>query len=669
LRLREHRFPRRDVIEILHAGIDPLGERLDRETIEEIDRLTRRYEISGGPSATVLQAIPRIESHRAESADGIRHYARIVASIERDLAPPPGPLPARRWAELLERISSGFPVETETDLAALSAIDQARETLDRYERAGALLHPQDLVQILESLGDLPDPAPPPETLPRIWFGDVMRLRGRLFDHLFLIAAEEGTFPQGRNPDALLADQERKRLGISEIGDGIDEERLLLQLTLDSSHQSLQASFAWSDDAGRAKRPSHFLQDLALERDPERSALILGNFREYVGDLRVFGPAELAAGRITRVPLTASVLASPTGDGGQPEPASGPLRRKLRLLAATGSGSIFDGYLMPGDELREAILQKMQQIPPTHLEDFGECPQRFFFKRVLGVRELEDPDHEIEIASRRKGSLRHEILEAFYRDLPEEETRAYTGGALPSALSRRLSALIEQKFQQYDRDYPAWNPLIRKIEREVTERALHRFVAEDLAEMNESGFRPRHFEYRFGAWPGSGQPPVTLRFGGVEMSLHGSIDRIDQGEDGALRVVDYKSGRAQHLKDLSDLIEAGRGLQLPLYALAAAIAFGLPDEGITAVIKPLDRKDDLERFGFALSSKRAALERVLGFFVNRAIEGIFPAFPGEKICRFCPVNQSCRSRHDAGERAAAERFQNVLDLLGGSDAEA
>ena len=83
----------------------------------------------------------------------------------------------------------------------------------------------------------------------------IRFRGRSFEHLFAIRTQDELFPQRRVEDPLLSDADRRQLGIREIGDGRDEERLLFQLLLDGAHDSVRFSFATSDAFGKSRGSS------------------------------------------------------------------------------------------------------------------------------------------------------------------------------------------------------------------------------------------------------------------------------------------------------------------------------------------------------------------------------------------------------------------------------
>src|SRR6185503_6007618 len=125
--------------------------------------------------------------------------------------------------------------------------------------------------------------------------------GRSFEHLFVIRMQDDSFPQRRIEDPLLRDADRARLGVREIGNGRDEERLLFRLLHDSAGTAITLSYGGSDGFGKGLRPSMYLR---------------------------------AVGRGQRAEIA-------------PSPALRPLPsalRPLQLLTRAGTNSIFDGYL-------------------------------------------------------------------------------------------------------------------------------------------------------------------------------------------------------------------------------------------------------------------------------------------------------------------------------------
>jgi RecB family exonuclease len=600
MRMRERNFPRTAVIDLLRDGF-----RLTRQlSIDDLDAATRRESIAGG-TGDALRKVP--------------DYAAAVAEIESFT--PAVALNGNDWAKLLQSIVERFRIQTDGDVEAVAAIEAIAAI---FARAHAWNRRFDHEAVLDLLGT-PALAGSPAgfSRPVIWAGDVMRFRGRTFDHLFVARMQDDVFPQRRTDDPLLPDVDRRMLDLPEIGDGLDEERLLFRLLQDGASTSIHFTLAAGDGVGKMLRPSPLLKHFAIERDPNRRAEILRDFG------KVFAEVE------DRRPRLSTNI------------------RQLQRIAFAGNGGVFDGYLTLDDAIRERIAKALQSLSPTAIEDFGECPQKFLWKRVLGVRDLDEPELELHVNARDKGRLDHTILERFYRSLDEGDLR------------ERLEALVDEEFDAFEAKVPPFNPVMRAIERRATKRNLQTFVTADLADLQSSGLRPTQFEYAFGPRFENAQHPeaFVITANGVAITIEGRIDRIDESEK-RIRVIDYKSGKALRHLDLAKKIERGTRMQLAMYAMAVAEFFGRDVQSVSGAIKPLRRGKDA-KFSFDLAAHATSIHETLDQFVAAIVAGRFPAFPGNKdddSCAFCPVNHSCRTKHDEAESYAVTRAGDARSLL-------
>ncbi|HYC59262.1 MAG TPA: PD-(D/E)XK nuclease family protein [Thermoanaerobaculia bacterium] len=533
----------------------------------------------------------------------IEDYIALVAELEA--------LTADLDHDFITRLGSLFRVETDRDLAAAAKLD---DVATLFRRAAVWNRGFDISAVIDAIEQ--------ESLSSsakgaVWAGDVMRFRGRSFTHLFVVRMQDDVFPQRRTEDPLLPDSDRRLLGLREIGDGRSEEQLLFSLPEDSS-ANVHYSFATGDGFGKVLRASRYVRDL------ERRAL----------------SPSTAPRRVESQPLQ--------------------MARPLQLLAKAGTRSVFDGYI---GALDDALRAKIAALSPTQLEDFGECPQKFLFKHLLGVTELDAPERELQIHHREKGSIDHRILERFYRN----------GSA-------DLDALIDEQFDAHEAEMPPFNRTVRGIERRATKRILREFLANDLADLESQELVPRWFEYRFGtsrrrtenAPPPDHPEPFVVDAGGVPVRVEGTIDRIDADvANTRFRIVDYKSGKALRHVNLGDKIDRGVRLQLALYAMAVAEFFDAPPEQVSGTIKPIVTGDvKAAKYAFALHEKRDALLETLKIFARAILDGAFPAFPNDNdaefnSCKYCPVNHSCRTRHDLDERYAVQQLKDPRTLLGGT----
>ena len=114
------------------------------------------------------------------------------------------------------------------------------------------------------------------------------------------------------------------------------------------------------------------------------------------------------------------------------------------------------------------------------------------------------------------------------------------------------------------------------------------------------------------------------------------------------------------------------LQLALYAMAVSQFFGAESKSVSGAIKPLViGETNARKFAFELAEKEPKLRETLDLFVASILDGVFPAFPADddadfNACKYCPVNHSCRTRHDFVEKYLVTRHGEPRTLLGGSE---
>ncbi|HET7710583.1 MAG TPA: PD-(D/E)XK nuclease family protein [Thermoanaerobaculia bacterium] len=647
LRLQHNGMPRAEVLEIVRSGFRT-------EAWIDVDRTdaeTRRAQIAGGSSGAL-----RLLSTRSAV---VRGYIDVVAELERYVPAATARSGGAEWSGRLLEILSRFRAENETDVEVLDQLEQIALLFRRADATGVRFDRGAVIDAVENAPGIVHG--PKDAVPVVWLGDVMKFRGRTFDHLFVTGAQEDVFPQRRVEDPLLPDSDRRALAVPEIGDGRDEEQLFFQLLTDGARGSLSFSFARTDGFGKMLRPSPLLKSFVIGHHPELRQDLLKDFGSAV--MRLGGHPECAV----RSEQCADVKTNEPVEMADPR-----FRRRLQLLIRAGTRSVFDGYISE-PLLRERFGALLSAVSPTQLEDFGECPQKFLLRHILGVDDVDDPDRELQINHRDKGKIDHDILESFYRSLRIDELAAAadTLPLLPPEMASRLDAEIDRAFSGLEANAPPFNAAVRAMERRATKRNLQAFVAHDFDDLLTHGLFPSEFEYSFGAKyrdRGARVPePYILPLGEQTLRVEGRIDRIDRGA-GRLRIVDYKSGKAGRHRDLGKKIDKGVRLQLALYAMAVAEFERLDPATVSGTIKPLViNGSNQEKFAFQLAEKRDRLIETLRLFARAIAAGEFPAFPNEKdtdfhSCKYCPVKHACRTKHETGEKYAVMQFGDPRTLL-------
>ena len=416
--------------------------------------------IAGGRSVDLRQ--------RTFRSPVIDEYVELVAELEA--------LTERIDPSWLVKLADRFRIETTRDLAAVESLQTIAALFTRAEVWNRPFDPGALLDAVETAALAPQPT---MVTPEVWLGDVMRLRGRSFAHLFAVRMQEDVLPQRRVEDPLLVDADRRILGVREIGNGRAEELLLFRLIEGAASSSLTYSLAASDGFGKPLRRSQFVRKIA-------GVSVSSGAREK----------ERGGASLNRL-------------------------RPLQLLVRSGTRGVFDGYLR-SDLVQQRATAALQSISPTQLEDFGECPQKFLLKHLLGVRDLDDPEMEMQINHREKGIVDHRILERFYRDAGPS-TLLETMGALPMIprlVIESLERIVDDEFDKLEEKIPPFNPPMRSIERQSTKRLLRQFVAADLADLDALSLMPEQFEHKFG--------PFIFEVDGTPLRVEGKIDRIDEG---------------------------------------------------------------------------------------------------------------------------------------------
>jgi len=484
--------------------------------------------------------------------------------------------------------------------------------------------------------------------------DAMDARGQRARAVILLGLKEKLFPRQIQEDPILRDPARAALRhpggywIGRKAAGHEEERLLFYLAAASARERLTLIYPRSDDRGRAEAPSTYLRELCraagLPAPGEHDAWRVPR-----------PPAErlrgLAPGR--RTPAEAALLCAL--DGSEPsaslEKAGVPARALAEgfalasALNASGAPGPRDGIVPP--PVAALADWRRKGLAPTALDEFAQCPYKFFAARVLGLGEREEGAERGELSAAARGQVYHEVLERFFNTLPEA---VWSGKKAPDA---HLDAVLEQTFAENDWRELGLYPLLWEASRLEMSAHLRAFVRWDLARLRDGRFRPRLFEQKLQGEPAGGAP------GGIPW--RGVADRVDGDEGGrTFRVADYKTRKSgRWKKGLAFLAAEGTSHQIPFYAALAAGALGDGWEfagGELLFIEAEDEERSAELTAEEWSRTREPFMKGLAGKVEAMSAGRFPISPedGERgHCSWCDFPTLCRKSH-APSRARAAR---------------
>jgi ATP-dependent helicase/nuclease subunit B len=320
---------------------------------------------------------------------------------------------------------------------------------------------------------------------------------------------------------------------------------------------------------------------------------------------------------------------------------------------------------------DGLLGVPVPLPPTfsatHLETFGSCPFRFLGERVLGVREIEEPEDVETLTPLDRGALIHDILERFLSGLVRDGLVPYDT-ARADEYRGRLRQVADDEFRAFEKSGAVGFPFMWRIEQERIQADLEGFLVSELGE--DAGYVPAYFEARFGPVIGGrvlphGSSPRVLELpvGDHILRFTGYIDRIDVHRTGAARVIDYKSGRVRGVKD--DLFLGGQTLQLPIYLLGADMMLrdnGQHGRATEAHYYYVTGRGGFRRVRFGrdtLDRRRGEFDTILQTMAESIAGGLFPQNPGDKAehCEWCPFQPVCGHGRAAlvGRKASDRRI--------------
>lgn len=498
------------------------------------------------------------------------------------------------------------------------------------------------------------------------------VRGVTFRAVFILGLTDGEFPL-REPDNWLYD-DRERAELRELlylptaADRRAEENLYFAVAVALTGDTLTVSC--HEDAQTL--PSPFMADLLRLFAPETVA----REKYETGDLfpadydGVYSAAELAGKALL------ATRGSPAADARDGAAAAYTLASLVdddftRRLAAEdererGGPGPYDGLAAGAD------------TPPvfsiTALEDYAQCPFRYFTTHLLKLKEWEEKDEEagFDII----GTIYHEVLATFLR--------AHRGRSLrPEAIAdykAELAAILDDVCRRLTVEGVIFAGKTWDYRQRRLAATLERWLDYEIAEQTGDGlaFTPAFLEWGFGLPvtpgmdPASVTEPLELAAGEDKVRVVGKVDRIDAAGD-KLSVIDYKRKSTPRFRD----IDAGLDLQAALYIMAAERCL-CPDGGqvtgggyysvenrkkdggmwraeLADAIAHRSAKEAGNLDAAAWDSLQAELIRAVGRYSAAIRDGIFPVRPASDCPPYCVARTVCRYRPEQARPEGGERL--------------
>ncbi|MBL8768093.1 MAG: exodeoxyribonuclease V subunit gamma, partial [Planctomycetes bacterium] len=328
----------------------------------------------------------------------------------------------------------------------------------------------------------------------LFLGTVAAARGLSFDVVILSSMAQGRFPRRGTQDPILLDDERRALSRSRVEAGriglplasrtLSEDRMLFRMVLGAARTQLVATWARFDtDKNRELLPSTFV--LALAEALAGKAVDLASLDALPQTTRISGSPT----RFDREPIDlrefdrAAVAAAVTAD----DSARALFLRELHAPIAlawrgelerwrTPAFTAFDGVF----DARAIGLEPPAVTSASALETFAICPFRYFARHTLGVDEPEEPEEQLTIDARDRGTLVHAIL----REVVEQllKARQWPPSTVDRALLHStLDRVARKRFDAFEVAHATGLRLVWDVERARWLDAIEEFLASGIAD--------------------------------------------------------------------------------------------------------------------------------------------------------------------------------------------
>ena len=306
-----------------------------------------------------------------------------------------------------------------------------------------------------------------------------------------------------------------------------------------------------------------------------------------------------------------------------------------------------------EQLLKVYVEERHSFSASSLNDYMNCPLKFYYTKVKGIKESDKVDEGFE--SGPFGTAFHGIMEALYEPYRNEIVSADIISSLlgrTEELDRLIAAKLDEAFK--------YNGLPITGRRRVTFEMLRKIVLKTLE--YDKSYAP--FTYL----DGERKIYADLDVAGVKVNLMGIIDRLDS-KGGQVRIVDYKTGsiklhgtRDSDSAIIDKIFDVSLGgnrpyssFQMYLYAYLVArfrtgtlSAGGLgpkPADDTEICVYQMKQIFDTSLRSFSSNDEmlRAFEDKLKALIGEILSEGEFvarPAGPSESKCDYCPVRVLC-----------------------------
>lgn len=380
----------------------------------------------------------------------------------------------------------------------------------------------------------------PQTIEQVVLGDVDRSRSHKVKAVFILGMNDGVFPSVNKNEGFFNDKDReelKALGIELAKGTLDmlfDEEFNIYKALTTAEEKLFLSYDSANQDGASLRSSAIITKIKK---------MFPNLKEQSDVVKKH--TEISSPNSTFDELLYNLREYKNGEEIEPkwfeaykwyeenEGWKNKLENALKGLNYTNKAEQIN------PENVEKLYGKTLKTSVSKLEQYKECAFSFHLKYGL---KLKEPD-EFQIKSIDTGSFMHDVVDAFFEEVKQEEIKTLTKEETQKIVYEIIEQKLNLKKNAIFKSSPKFIVLTNRLKKVISESIY--YIVE---QMQNSDFTILGNEVEF-----------TKKIDNVEIT--GKIDRIDSAgnEEGSfIRIIDYKSSS----KNL-DLNKMVTGLQIQL----------------------------------------------------------------------------------------------------------
>ncbi|MFH1898742.1 MAG: PD-(D/E)XK nuclease family protein [Candidatus Desantisbacteria bacterium] len=283
-----------------------------------------------------------------------------------------------------------------------------------------------------------------------------------------------------------------------------------------------------------------------------------------------------------------------------------------------------------------ILHNMK-FSPTSLNTYLQCPAKFYFSKILMLKEKEDIFEDLDAAE--TGNILHRVLELLYKPLVDKDRIRYN--YLKSSLRGVLDEIFRQKFGEVSGE--------QYLLREMIFKRINGYL-----EWEQGCFKNRRIV--------SVETNYAFELGIKDIGLKGKTDRIDYCQETDEHIIiDYKSGDITNygckcfnkiLVSRGEMKKEINSLQLPCYVLLYQNANqDIPIDKINSSLISLqfnaekmlfnDKNKDIDRGTFLSDIFLPTLKNLIWEIIDPCIPFVVDSDEEGGGCKYCEFSVLCR----------------------------